>query len=42
MKTFNQFKEDYEKRGKSALRNIGNKTILINKKLQKIFSNFYS
>ena len=27
MKTFNQFKEDYEKRGKDALRNIGNKTI---------------
>ena len=27
MKTFNQFKEDYEKRGKAALRNIGNKTI---------------
>ena len=27
MKTFNQFKEDYEKRGKSALKNIGNTTI---------------
>jgi hypothetical protein len=27
MKKFNQFKEDYEKRGKSALRNIGNTTI---------------
>ena len=27
MKTFNQFKEDYEKRGQAALRNIGNNTI---------------
>ena len=27
MKTFNQFKEDYEKRGKSALRSIGNTAI---------------
>ena len=27
MKTFKTFKEDYEKRGKDALRNIGNTTI---------------
>ena len=27
MKTFQQFQEDYEKRGKSALRSIGNTTI---------------
>ena len=27
MKTFKTFKEDYEKRGKSALKNIGNTTI---------------
>ena len=27
MKSFNSFKEDYEKRGKSALKNIGNTTI---------------
>ena len=27
MKTFNQFKEDYEKRGKSALKSIGNTAI---------------
>ncbi len=27
MKSFNQFKEDYEKRAKSAAKNIGNTTI---------------
>ena len=27
MKTFQQFQEDYEKRGKDALRNIGNTAI---------------
>ena len=27
MKTFNQFKEDYEKSAKSAVKNIGNTTI---------------
>ena len=27
MKTFKTFKEDYEKRGKSALKNIGNTAI---------------
>ena len=27
MKSFNQFKEDYEKRAKSAVKNIGNTTI---------------